>query len=127
MKPVNIPEGSQQVMPYLIVPGAARFFDFMQKVFDAEEVYRAMRDETTIQHAELMIGNHKVMFCDSTSTYLPQPAGMFVYVDDCDAIYKKALDAGAISVMPPSDMDYGRSGGIKDPFNNIWWITSVGE
>ncbi|NCD68781.1 VOC family protein [Mucilaginibacter agri] len=125
MKAVNIPEGYQQVMPYLVVPGAAKFFDFMQKVFDSEEVYKAMRDEHTVQHAELTIGNHKVMFCDSTDVYPPQTAGMFVYVDDCDTIFKKAIDAGATQVMPPADMDYGRAAGVKDPVGNIWWITSV--
>lgn len=125
MKTVNIPEGYQQVIPYLIVPGAALFFEFMQKVFDATEAYKAMRNETEIQHAELMLGDHKIMFADSTDIYPPQTAGIFVYVDDCDVRFKKAIDAGATQVMPPADMDYGRAAGVKDPFGNVWWITSV--
>ena len=53
-----------------------------------------------------------------------QPAGMFVYVEDADETYHKALAEGAKSIMPPSDQEYGRSGGVIDPFGNTWWPTT---
>lgn len=124
MNNLNIPEGYQQVMPYLIVPGAARFFDFMQKVFGAREKMTTMRDVHTIMHAELWIGESTIMYADSTDQYPPSTAGLFVYVEDADATYAKALAEGATSVQEPVDQHYGRSAGIKDPVGNTWWLTS---
>lgn len=125
MKALNIPEGYQRVMPYLIVKNAAAFLDFTQKVFGAEEKHKTMRDEKLIMHAEVSFGDSVIMFADATEQYLPSPAGLFIYVDDCDTVYKKALDNGAVTVTAPADQSYGRSAGVKDAFGNTWWITSV--
>ncbi|MDB4920979.1 VOC family protein [Mucilaginibacter sp.] len=125
MKTVNIPEGYPQIMPYLIVENAAAFIDFTQKVFDATEKFKTMRDEHTIMHAEISIGNSVIMMADATDEFNQQNAGLFIYVDDCDTVFQKALDNDAIVVMEPADQSYGRSGGVKDAFGNTWWITSV--
>lgn len=125
MDELNIPQGYQRVMPYLVVQNATAFFDFMQKVFGATEKYRSMRDEAKIAHAELQIGESTIMFADSTEQWKTQTAGLFVYVNDADETYNKALAEGATSVMEISDQSYGRSGGIMDPLGNVWWITSV--
>jgi PhnB protein len=125
MKTSNIPEGYQQVMPYLIVENAATFMEFMQKVFGAEERNKAMRDEKLIMHAELSIGGSVIMLADATDLYKPQPAGLFVYVEDCDTTYNNALANGAKSVSVPADQSYGRSAGVKDAFGNTWWMTAV--
>ncbi|NHA06423.1 VOC family protein [Mucilaginibacter sp. HC2] len=123
-KEKSIPEAYQRIMPYLIVKDAPRFIIFMQNVFGATEQYKQMRDEKHIMHAELSIQGSTIMFCDSTETYLPQNAGLFIYVDSCDETYKKALENGASNVTEPADQPYGRSAGIKDPFGNTWWITN---
>jgi PhnB protein len=120
----TLPKNYQQVMPYLIIKDAAKFIEFTQQVFDAKETYRAMRDENCIQHAEIMIGDSTIMLADSTEKYQPRPAGMFIYVEDADKTYLKALSAGAISVMEPADQPYGRSGGIMDVYGNNWWLTT---
>lgn len=125
MKEIKIPETHQAIMPYLILKNAAEFKTFMKKVFGAEELSSHMRDETLIMHAEMKIGNSTIMFADSTEQYKPQPAGMFIYVDNADKTYKDAIAEGAESIMEPADQSYGRSGGIKDPFGNVWWITSL--
>jgi len=125
MKNVNIPEGYPQLMPYLIVKNAANFIGFTRSVFGATEKFKTMRDEQTIMHAEIGIGDSVIMFADATERFSVQNAGMFLYVDDCDTIFKKALDNGATEVMPPADQSYGRSAGIADPFGNTWWITSM--
>ena len=125
MKNVKIPEGYQQVMPYLIVENATAFFSFTQNVFGAKERYKAMRTETLIMHAEISIGESVIMFADATPEHQQQNAGLYIYVDDCDTVYQKTLDNGAITLMQPADQSYGRSAGIKDPFGNTWWITSV--
>jgi len=105
---MNIPANYQTVMPYLIIPDAKNFIVFTQKVFDAKETCKTMRDENT-----------------STEVYSPRPAGLFMYVEDADETYKKAIDAGATIITELADEPYGRSGGVADPFGNSWWITSV--
>ena len=126
METLNIPEGYQRVMPYLIIKNAAAFIEFAQKVFGAEERYKAMRDEKLIMHAEISIGGSVIMLADETEIYAKRPAGMFIYVDDCDSVYKNALANGATSVSEPADQSYGRSAGILDQFGNTWWLTTTG-
>jgi PhnB protein len=121
---MKVPEGYQRVMPYLIVQGAARFLEFMAKVFDAEEKLKIMRDETLIRHAEIRIGDCVIMFADATEQFAPRPGAFMIYVDDADRTYNKAIEAGATSLMPMSDQEYGRSGGVADPFGNAWWPTT---
>ena len=125
MKNVNIPEGYPQLMPYLVVEGAAAFMAFTQKVFGATEKFKTMRDEQLIMHAEISIGTSVIMLADATDVYRAQPAGLFVYVGDCDEVYKNALANGATTKMPPADQEYGRSAGVNDVFGNTWWITTA--
>src|SRR4026208_1965603 len=115
----KIPENYQTVMPYLIVKDAAKFIAFMEKVFDAEETHKSMRDEHTIMHAEIMLGGSTIMFADSTEKFSVQTGGFFIYVDDADETFKKAIDAGATIVAEVADQSYGRSGGVQDPFGNV--------
>ncbi len=122
---VKIPANYQTVMPYLIVKNAADFITFTQQVFGATETYKAMRDEHIIMHGEVMIGGSTIMFADATDTYNTRPAGLFVYVENADDTYKKAIEAGATIVTELSNQSYGRTGGVTDPFGNTWWITSV--
>lgn len=124
MSEVYIPEGYNTVMPYLIINNAEGFLKFTQEVFGAIEKMKVMRDETTIMHAEIKIGESCIMFAGANEQFGVQNAGLYINVADADATYKKALEAGATSVMEPSDQSYGRSGGVKDPSGNTWWITS---
>ncbi len=120
----KIPTGYQRIIPYLIINNAIDFYDFTKNVFGAEEKYRQMRDEKVLMHGEVNIGGNYIMFADATENHSAQNAGMFIYVDDCDSVYKKALINEALPVMEPADQSYGRSAGIKDPFGNTWWITT---
>jgi PhnB protein len=124
MQSVNIPFGYQQVMPYLIIKNAAAFIQFMKEVFGAEEKMKHMRDENIVMHAEITLGESVIMFADSTDAFPPRTGGFFIYVADADATYSKALSAGATDLTPMSDQQYGRSGGVIDPFGNTWWITT---
>ncbi|MGF7231535.1 VOC family protein [Arachidicoccus sp.] len=116
--------GYPSVIPYLIVKNAQRFIDFTEMVFGSELQRKEMRDEKCIKHAEVKIDDSIIMFADSTDQYLPQPGSLFIYVDNADEIFQKALDHGGTIVMDLSNQDYGRTGGIKDPIGNTWWITS---
>lgn len=122
---MEIPKNYQTVMPYLLLSKASEFILFMQKVFGAKETNKTMRDEHTIMHAEVMIGESTIMFADTTNEYKARPAGLFVYVSNADDTYKKAIEAGATTVTEVADQSYGRSGGVEDPFGNVWWITSI--
>ncbi|MBS7566631.1 VOC family protein [Mucilaginibacter sp. Bleaf8] len=123
MSQLNIPEGYQQVMPYLIVKNADAFSRFMQAVFGAAEKMKVMRDEEKIMHAELQLGESTIMFSDATAEFPQQNAALFVYVADCDTVYDRALGHGASPLMAPDEREYGRSAGIRDAFGNTWWIT----
>ncbi|UEG52803.1 VOC family protein [Mucilaginibacter daejeonensis] len=126
MQDLQIPDGYQHVMPYLILKDAAAFIAFAQKVLGATEKMRTLRDDGhTIMHAEILIGKSTIMLAEATADFSPQNAGMFVYVADCDAAYRTALDEDATSIMPPADQGYGRSCGVTDPFGNTWWITGA--
>lgn len=124
---MKIPEGNQTVMPYLILNGAANFIEFTKKVFGAveNEKMKSMRDGDIIRHSEIIIGDSTIMFADSTAQFQVRTAGLFVYVENADETYKKALDEGATTIMELSDQDYGRTCGVTDPFGNVWWITTV--
>lgn len=122
---MKIPENYQTVMPYLILENAQGFIAFTQKVFGAKEMHKSMRDEKTIMHAEIMIGESTIMFADASDQFKVSNAGLFVYVEDADETYKSALANGGVVVTELANQPYGRSGGIMDPFGNVWWITSV--
>ena len=122
---LNIPEGNQHVMPYLILPNALNFSQFVQDVFGATETVKHLHTDGTLRHAQIIIGDSTIMFANSTDRFPPMTAGLFIYVANADESYQKALDAGCTSVMEPADQDYGRACGVLDPFGNTWWITGA--
>jgi len=111
-------------MPYLIIPEAEKFFDFVEKVFNGKETSRFLNDDQSLMHGEVSIGGSTIMFGNNGSQWEAQPAGLFIYVEDADVTFKKALDYGSEAVMEMSNKDYGRTGGVRDPFGNVWWITA---
>jgi len=125
MEYVNLPEGYQTVMPYLILKNAQGFIKFTKDVFRAQEIQIIMRDDEVIMHGEITIGGSVIMFAEQSEEFGVQNAGLFVYLDNCDKTYEVALANGATTIMEPADQNYGRSAGIKDPFGNIWWLTTA--
>lgn len=117
------PDGYHAVTPYLIVNGAAQVIDFVKQTFDAEEIYRLPGPEGRIGHAEVRIGDSMVMISDACAEYPAMPAMLYVYVNDVDATYQRALAAGAKSVKEPADQFYGdRNAGVTDSAGNYWGI-----
>lgn len=127
MKNTTIPQGYQQVMPYLILKDAAGFSQFCKEVFSATEKMKHLREDGEIMHAEIQIGESTIMFGEASDQWTVQNAGLFVYVANADEAYQKALDKGATTVTELSEQPYGKTGGVKDPFGNTWWITSAAE
>lgn len=118
---MKIPSHYNRLMPYIIVPNAYKFLEFMKNVFDATEQAIIPRSEGIIMHGELRIGEAVVMFADTTEQFSARPAGIFIYVENTDETYKKAMDAGSTSLMKPIQQEYGYTCGFHDPFGNDWW------
>lgn len=118
---MQIPAHYNRLMPYIIITGAYEFITFMKAVFGAEEQLVVPRSEGIIMHGELRIGDAVIMFADASKQFGPRPAGIFIYVENVDATYEKALAFGAVSHMAPTTMDYGYTCGFKDAFGNDWW------
>lgn len=123
---MNIPKEHQTVMPYLMLEGALKFIDFVKTVFNASVLSNTLgENNSTVAHAEIQIGGCTIMFSDTTGDWKSQTANLFVYVENADESYQKALEVGATSLMGLSDEPYGRTCGITDPVGNVWWITSI--
>ena len=120
-----IPEGYHTVTPYLVVEGANRLLAFLEAAFGAKVLYRTDRPDGEIAHAEIQIGDSRVMLSGSQPQWPALPCALYLYVEDCDALYARALAAGAKSTQEPADMFYGdRHGGVIDPSGNQWWIAT---
>jgi uncharacterized glyoxalase superfamily protein PhnB len=119
-----IPEGYHTITPYLIARGAAKTVDFAKQAFGAEMIGEPMkRPDGTIMHAEMKIGDSRVMISEATPQHQPTQSMLYLYVPNVDAVYQRAIAAGGTSVMEPEDQFYGdRSGGVKDPSGNQWFI-----
>lgn len=126
-----IPKGYHTVTPSLVVAGAAKALDFYQKAFGAEEIMRFPGPDGSIMHAEFRIGDSVIMLGDEMPEHGGRgpksiggtPVSFFVYRENVDAAWKKAVDAGATVVMPLADQFWGdRTGCLEDPFGHKWWL-----
>lgn len=122
-KPIR--EGFHTITPYLLVQGAAELIDFVKQAFGAEEIYRGTGSAGGI-HAEVKVGDSMVMIGGGAALQgPPMPTGIHLYVDDADAVYERALLAGATSLYKPMDQPYGdREAGVKDLSDNHWYIAT---
>jgi uncharacterized glyoxalase superfamily protein PhnB len=126
------PPGHHTITPAFMVPGAARVIDFMQRVFGGEVVDRYDGPNGEVFHAEVRVGDSVVMLGDSGKNGQDaMPAALSLYVDTGEAVdrtYRRALDAGATSLLEPANQFYGyRSATIKDSGGNRWTICAVVE
>jgi PhnB protein len=131
-----IPDGYHSVTPYLSIKGAAAALDFYKRAFGAEEIYRLAMPDGRIGHAEIQIGNSRLMLADEMPempdaiTKSPRSlggttGGLCIYVPDVDARFKQAVDAGATIKRPVKDQFYGdRSGTLEDPYGHLWTIAT---
>jgi PhnB protein len=121
-----IPSGHNVASPYLVVTDSSGLIEFLKRTFGAEEVGRLGPPGGPVHHAEVRIGDSIVMMGDRPDS--PMPGQVHCYVADVDAVYARALAAGATSMREPIDMFYGdRISMVKDPFGNIWAISTHKE
>ena len=120
-----VPDGYHTVSPYLTVENVPRLLDFVKQVFEAEEKEHLTQPDGSTTHAEVVIGDSVVMMGQARGEWKPMPGTLYVYVEDTDVVYKRALEAGASSIMEPADQFYGdRNAGVRDPLGNNWWIAT---
>ena len=124
-----IPEGYHTVTPYLVVRGADKTIEFLRKAFGAEMAFKPLkRPDGGILHAEVKIGDARVMLSDANEQHAAKTAMLYVYVPNVDAVYQRALAAGGKSKMEPKDQFYGdRTGSVTDPAGNHWEIATHKE
>lgn len=124
----QLPFGYHNVTPFLIVDGAEGQLAFLASAFGAVERERITKPDGRIGHAEVQVGDSVIMLTDAGDALPARPSAMYLYVDDVDAVYRAALDAGATSRSEPANQFYGnREAGVIDPSGNVWWIASVVE
>jgi uncharacterized glyoxalase superfamily protein PhnB len=122
------PNGYTSVAPYLIVNGAGRTIDFLQRVFDAAEVQRMLRPDGSVMHAEVRIDDTVLMLSDAGSNWPAIASNVHIYVPDVDATYRRAIELGALSLQEPTKKDdQDKRGGVKDAGGTNWWIATKVE
>ncbi|HET7112740.1 MAG TPA: VOC family protein [Pyrinomonadaceae bacterium] len=130
-----IPEGYHSLTPYLVIDGAAKAIDYYKRAFGATELFR-MEHEGKIGHAEMKIGDSPFMLSDEhpemgyrgPKAIGGSPVGLMIYVDDCDTVFKQAIEAGGVEKKAVQDQFYGdRSGTLEDPFGHIWTVATHKE
>jgi PhnB protein len=126
-----IPQGYHTVTPSLMVRGAEKALDFYRKAFNAEETLRMPGPDGKIIHAEFRIGNSVMMLGEempemggkSPQSLGGSPVSFFIYLENVDEAWQRAINAGAKQVMPLADMFWGdRAGCVDDPFGHHWWL-----
>ena len=125
------PKGYHTVTPSLFVVGAAKALEFYKKALGAEELMRFEGPDGKIMHAEFKVGDSIVMLADEMPEYGGKgpksiggtPVSFFVYGENVDAAWKRAVDAGAKEIQPLADQFWGdRTGCLEDPFGHHWWL-----
>jgi PhnB protein len=120
-----IPKGLHNVNVYLHPLRAEPVIGFLKRAFEAEEISKYASPDGVVHHAEIRVGDSVVEMGEAHGPYQPMPSMFYMYVPDCDAVYRQALAAGAKSLHELADQPYGdRNGAVTDPFGNIWYLAT---
>ena len=124
-----IPDGYHAVTPYLTVRGASKVIEFLKQAFGAKLSHEPIRrPDGSIMHAQVIIGDSRIMIAEENEMAKATTSTLYLYVPNVDSVYQLAVKAGGAKVMEPTDMFYGdRSGGVKDPSGNSWFIATHTE
>jgi PhnB protein len=120
-----IPKGLNNVNAYLLPLRAEPVITFLKRAFGAQELGKYASPDGVVHHAEIRVGDSVVEMGEPQGKYPPMPAMFYLYVPDCDAVYQRALAAGATSFQKPADQPYGdRTAAVNDAFGNQWYIAT---
>jgi len=119
------PPNFRNIAPYFLVEDAPKFIEFLVSGLGGKETGRYLRPDGKVMHAAVAIGDSMIELGDANEQYAPRPMTVHLYVDDCDATYARALEAGATALTPLADQHWGdRWGAVKDSFGNTWYIAT---
>lgn len=125
MKTNTIPTGYHTVTPYLTVAGASGLIEFLKQAFAAREKERITQPDGTIGHAEVIVGDSVIMLGEPKGECKPMGGSFYLYMEEVDTVYQRALAAGASSAMAPADQFWGdRTATVHDRFGNIWHLAT---
>lgn len=120
-----IPEGYNNVIPFLVCKGADKVIEFAEKTFGAAVADISKTPDGIIMHAAIHIRDSAIMLSEASERFPAMPAMLYIYVENADEVYKKGLDAGGKSLREPTNEFYGdRSCGLEDVSGNQWWIAT---
>jgi len=120
-----IPEGFNNVIPFLVCKDTYKVIDFCKKVFEAKESHISRDDKGVIMHATIHIRDSAIMMSEGSERYPASPSMMYIYMENCDEVYKRGIAAGGVSLREPTNEFYGdRSCGFADSSGNQWWIAT---
>lgn len=123
-----IPPQYGSITPYLVIPQCAEAISFYERAFGAVEVMRMPMPDGGVGHAELKIGDSIVMLASGSGDWPPTSSLICLYVEDCDAVFERAVEAGATVLEAVQDKFYGdRAGSVQDPFGQRWSIMTHKE
>lgn len=126
--PSHIPAGFHSITPYPVVPDVARLIDFLREAFGAEELGRYAAPDGRIMHAVVRIGDSMLEMGEPSPEWSPMPSSLHLYVEDAEAVYARAIEAGGISLYEPGLKPYGDfEAGVRDPSGNFWYIATRHE
>jgi uncharacterized glyoxalase superfamily protein PhnB len=118
-------DGMPMLQPYLHPEKAEPVIDFLKRAFDAEELGRSTMPNGRIEHTTIRIGDATLEITEAQGPYQPMPSTFYVYVENTDDSYARAIDAGATSISAPKIQSPGdRSGAVCDPFGNRWFLAT---
>lgn len=121
----NSKDTYRTVTPYLLVPDADSELAFLKAAFDGTEASCHRNADHSVMHAEVNLGDSLVMLGQAGGRWQPRLAALYLWVDDVDAAYARALQAGATSESEPEDKPYGhRNAGVIGPNGVTWWIAA---
>jgi PhnB protein len=125
MGPSYVPKGLNNVNVYMHPLRGEPVINFLKQAFGAQELAKYASPDGVIHHAEIRVGSSVMELGEANGPYQPTASMFYLYVPDCDEVYRKALQAGATSIAEPTDQPYGdRSAGVKDAFGNQWYIAT---
>jgi PhnB protein len=123
-----LPKGFHTITPNIIVDDAEQALAFLKKAFGATENYRLTMSDGKIAHCELALGDSILNLGTSMEGWPAHGLVAQIFVEDSDALFQRAVEAGATVIMPMTDMFFGsREGRIADPFGNVWTLATLKE
>jgi PhnB protein len=120
-----VPEGFHTVTPFIMADNAEKLIAFIEDAFGGKLTFKMKGDDNKIMHATVTIGNSVIMLGDTMDNMPAQTAMLYLYLEDVDAAYNRAIKAKGVSIHEPTNEFYGdRAAAVKDEFGNVWWMAT---